>query len=400
MSRNAALQFINAAHFFDHFFLLIFPTAALAIAPAWGMTYADTLVLGTPLYVMFALGTLPAGWLGDRIDRMKLMMVFFLGCGASSLLIALSSGSTLLMIGLGLLGLFAAIYHPVGLALVTDIGKRTGRALAINGVFGNMGLAGAALITGILADQAGWRSAFAVPGIISIAIGGVLFLSHRNTRRNAGSAESSTRKVPVAVDTRTQYIVFGVVCVAALFGGFIFNAITISLPKFLDERLVGATGDLSWVGASAALVFAVAAFAQLPVGELLDRFGAKPILCSLLAAQGVLLVVLSQATGWAALVIALLLVTSLFAAIPITSWLLGHYVRSGLRSRVMSVEYVLSLGMASAVVPLIALMHRTGRGFDFQFLLLAASASIVFLAALFLPGRRTQTATAPAEAAE
>ena len=77
MSRNELLQFINLAHFFDHFFLLIFPTAALALAPAWGMTYAQVLIFGTPLYAMFAIGTLPSGWLGDRVDRMTLMIVFF-----------------------------------------------------------------------------------------------------------------------------------------------------------------------------------------------------------------------------------------------------------------------------------------------------------------------------------
>ena len=79
MSRSEALRFLNLAHFFDHFFLLIFPTAALAIAPSWDMGYADVLVLGTPMYVMFALGTLPAGWLGDTMDRMTLIATFFPG---------------------------------------------------------------------------------------------------------------------------------------------------------------------------------------------------------------------------------------------------------------------------------------------------------------------------------
>ncbi|MCR9136401.1 MAG: MFS transporter [Alphaproteobacteria bacterium] len=400
MSRNSILVFVNAAHFFDHFFLLIFPTAALAIASAWAMSYADTLVLGTPLYVMFAVGTLPAGWLGDRVDRVILIILFFLGCGASSLMIALSTGSTLLSIGLGLLGLFAAIYHPVGIALVTDVGKRTGRALAVNGVSGNLGLAAAAVITALLADRFGWRSAFAVPGILSILIGAAMFASSRRRPDRTDTAGNVPKDARIPVDTRTQMIIFGVVCVAALFGGSIFNAVTISLPKFFDERLVAATGGLTWVGASTGLVFTIAAFAQLPVGELLDRFGAKPILSSLLAAQALLLLVLSQATGWFALVTALILVTSIFAAIPVTGWLIGHYIPTGLRSRIMSVEYVLSLGMASAIVPIISFMHRNGQGFDIQLVFLAVAAAIVFVAALWLPGRDNRTSGAQAEAAE
>jgi MFS family permease len=388
MSRNESLQFINLAHFFDHFFLLIFPTAALAIAPAWGMSYAQTLLLGTPLYVMFALGTLPSGWLGDRIDRMKLIILFFVGCGASCLLIASSSGPSTLMTGLGFLGLFTSLYHPVGLALVTDISKRTGRALAINGVFGNMGLAFAAITTGILAKYAGWQSAFALPGVLSVALGAIVYWRRQVVARSSKKQAVNPSETLTTGNRHTQLVVFGVICIAALFGGLVFNTITISLPKFFDERLAGAAGDLTWIGASTGLVFALAAFAQLPVGELLDRFGARPILLFLLTGQVLLLVGLSQATDWTALVLALVLVTLMFAEIPITSWLLARYVKSGLRSRAVSVEYILSLGMGSIAVPVISIMHGAGYGFQFQFIALALSASVVLLAAFFLPHER------------
>ena len=392
MSRNETLMFLNVAHFFDHLFLLIFPTAAIAIAAEWGLTYGEALALGTPVYVMFALGTLPAGWLGDRFDRMFLIALFFVACGGASLLIGLSTGPKSLMLGLGFLGLFAALYHPIGLALVPDVAERSGRALAVNGVFGNMGLAAAALVTGFLAAHGGWQSAFLAPGAVSLMAGCTLCL--RRLRSGAPqtnhAARSRTAMEPAA--RGIQIAVFVVVCVAALFGGLVFNAVTVSLPKFFDERLVILGGDLAWIGASTGLVFAVAAFAQLAVGDLLDRFGARPILIGLLAAQILLLLGLSHVQGWGAAGLALLLVTLIFAEIPITSWLLGRYVRSGLRARALSVEYILSLGVGSAVVPLIAGMHHIGLGFDIQFLGLAVSASVVLTAAWFLPrsrGRRS-----------
>lgn len=390
MSRNETLMFLNAAHFFDHLFLLIFPTAAIALAPDWGLTYGEALALGTPVYVMFALGTLPAGWLGDRFDRTLLIALFFVACGASSVLIGLSTGPKSLMVGLGLLGVFAALYHPIGLALVPDVADRTGRALAVNGVAGNMGLAAAALVTGFLAAHGGWQSAFLLPGAVSLVIGCALCLRRLRSgappTNHAAKSHVAIEQVPRGI----QITVFFIVCVAALFGGLVFNAITVSLPKFFDERLVNFGGDLAWIGASAGLVFAVAAFAQLPVGELLDRFGARPILLGLLTVQILLLLGLSHVQGWAAVALALVLVTLIFAQIPITSWLLGHYVRSGLRARALSVEYILSLGVGSAVIPLIAGMHHIGLGFDIQFIGLAGSAFVVLIAAWFLPRRRTQ----------
>lgn len=391
MSRNEALQFVNVAHFFDHFFLLIFPTAALAIAPAWGMSFADVLLFGTPLYVMFALGTLPAGWLGDRIDRLTLIAVFFIGCGISSIWISMAAGPNSVMFGLGSLGLFAAIYHPVGLAHVTQIGLRSGRALAINGVFGNMGLAGAAVMTGILAQFFGWQSAFALPGIVSVCIGCVLVLRNRDGRQMATQSPTEDKPIAIEYDRRTQWTVFLVICVAALFGGLVFNMVTISLPKFLAERLTGDGADLAWIGASAGFVFAVAGFAQLPVGELLDRIGARPILLCLLAGETIILLALAQATGWAAFVLSLLEVTLIFAGIPITTWLVGHYLDASIRSRAVSVEYVLSLGIGSTAVPLIAFSQRAGFGFDILFVGLAMSASIIFVAGFFLPKMRRPT---------
>jgi MFS family permease len=400
MSRNETLMFLNVAHFFDHLFLLTFPTAAIAIGAEWGLTYGEALALGTPVYVMFALGTLPAGWLGDRFDRTLLIALFFVACGASSLLISLSTGPNSLMLGLGFLGLFAALYHPIGLALVPDVAERTGRALAVNGVFGNMGLAAAALVTGYFAAHGGWQSAFLVPGAASMMVGCALCLRRLRSGAPPTNLAAKSRAAMEPAARGTQIAIFVVVCVAALFGGLVFNAVTVSLPKFFDERLVILGGDLAWIGASTGLVFAVAAFAQLPVGDLLDRFGARPILISLLAAEILLLLGLSHVQGWVAVVLALLLVTLIFAAIPITSWLLGRYVRSGLRARAISVEYILALGIGSAVVPLIAGMHHIGVGFDTQFIGLAGSAFVVLTAAWFLPRLRAQHSVSILEAAE
>src|SRR5262249_58193688 len=87
--------------------------------------------------------------------------------------IATSYSRTPLQIGLGLfvIGVFAAIYHPVGLAIVVEKWKNTGMRIAVNGVWGNLGVASAALITGYFIDHGGWRIAFLVPGLAAILVG-------------------------------------------------------------------------------------------------------------------------------------------------------------------------------------------------------------------------------------
>ncbi|MBW1788705.1 MAG: MFS transporter, partial [Deltaproteobacteria bacterium] len=113
--------FLNVGHFFDHFFLLIFATvAALALSQEWGMSYATLIPYATPGFVAFGVCSVPAGWLADKWSRKGMMAVFFVGIGLSSIFTALSQSPLQISTGLFAIGLFAAIYHPVGLALVVQ----------------------------------------------------------------------------------------------------------------------------------------------------------------------------------------------------------------------------------------------------------------------------------------
>ena len=271
------------------------------------------------------------------------------------------------------------------MSLVIELAERPGRALAVNGVFGNMGLAGAALVTGLLTSLFGWRSAFIVPGVVAMAIGVSYALQNLRSEGLTDNVNKKTSDAFVEVSRRNQMRVFAVVIVSAIFGGAIFNAVTMTLPKLFDERLLFSDIDLSQVGGYTALVFGVAAFAQLPVGDLLDKYGARPILVGLLIPQTAMLLVIANTQGGAVIPMAMVLVLLMFAEVPITSWLLGHFVAPNWRARAFSVEYVLSLGLGALVLPLIAWGHRNNFGFSIQYILLAACAGIVLLAALFLP---------------
>ncbi|MGH6944219.1 MAG: MFS transporter, partial [Geminicoccaceae bacterium] len=163
--------FINVGHGFAHLLMLIFPTAVLAMEGMWGRGYAELLPLGFGGYLLFGIGSLPAGWLADRWSSAWVMVVFFLGSGAACVLTGLASGPWSLAAGLTLIGLFASIYHPVALAWLVGAGDRPGRALGMNGVYGAVGTACAALVAGVLADLIGWRAAFIVPGVVCLLTG-------------------------------------------------------------------------------------------------------------------------------------------------------------------------------------------------------------------------------------
>ena len=380
--------FLNIGHLLDHFFMLIFTTAVLKMESEFADSYGRLLLLTTWSFFFFGGASLPAGWLGDRWSRRGMMMVFFIGIGAASVLTGFAKDPFHVEIGLALIGIFAAIYHPIGLALVVEDATRVGRALAINGVWGNMGVALAALTTGAIADLYGWRMAFVIPGIIAIGIGvcyGLHLLSGVAVTQGAG--KKTPPKVPVSVQKR----VFLFLIVAPLVGGLIFQATTISLPKIMDERLAQLLPETSEIGSITALIFACAAFAQLAVGELLDRFPTKRIYIGLVFAQLIMCSLAIPAVGWGALAVTLPLMLATFGIIPVNDWIVAHFISTEYRSRVYAVKSLLSLSIGAVAVQLTGRLHEATGNFNSLFIVLAVAAAIVLITTVILiPSKRPE----------
>lgn len=389
MQRNRLrFLFLNVGHFLDHLFVLIFATAALRLTTDWGLSYAELIPYATPGFVAFGLCAIPAGWLADKWSREGMMVVFFIGIGTCSILASTADTPIEMAICLTLVGLFAAIYHPVGLAMVVQGLERTGVPLAINGIFGNMGVASAALLTGFLVDASGWRSAFIVPGGVSIALG-VLYLLFVWTGRGeeaTGTAAAAKATQPPALPKQTLLRIFGIILFTTAVGGLIFQSTTFALPKVFDERLTDIAGTATLIGSYAFLVFSVAAFAQLVVGHLVDNHSVRTVLAAVALLQAIFFFVMTQLEGIAALVVAIAFMLVVFGQIPINDVLVGRIARSEWRSRAYALQYVVTFSVMAAALPLIAWIHGAW-GFGMLFAVLAVAAFAIFLAALLLPGR-------------
>ncbi|MCZ6487101.1 MAG: MFS transporter [Gammaproteobacteria bacterium] len=379
--------FLNVGHFITHFFVLIFATvAALRLTTEWGMTYAELIPYATPAFVAFGLFAIPAGWLADKWSREGMMAIFFVGIGASSVVSSFASSPLEISFCLTLIGLFAAIYHPVGLAMVVQGREKMGVPLAINGIFGNMGVASAALVTGLLIDSSGWRSAFVIPGFTAIVLG-MLYLAFESTGDKQEWVEvafANDQVRPVGVSRNILIRVFGVIFFTTAVGGIIFQSTTFSLPRVFDERLSDIAGSASLVGLYTFLVFAVAAFAQLVVGYLIDHGSIRTVFAWVAILQTLFFTVMIQLTGLPALIVAIAFMFVVFGEIPINDVLVGRMASSEWRSRAYGITYIIGFTMSAAALPMIAWIHGSW-GFDALFAVLAILALVIFIAVLFLP---------------
>ncbi|MEO1193546.1 MAG: MFS transporter [Pseudomonadota bacterium] len=384
----ALLRLLNLAHFSDHYCLLIFPTAVLGLAEAWSLSYAEALSLGTSGYVAFALATLPAGWLGDRWGRVATLRLFFPGMAVGLVITGLAGDPLQLAVGMAVLGAAAALYHPVATALVVQMTAGSGRALAVNGLWGNLGVAAAALASGLATAELGWRWAFLLPAGAMVASALLYEVVIRRVRSSNAGTEEVRAGLATSISGLRRGRVLTLIAISAFFGGLVFSGVTMAFPKLVEERLSAVLPTLGGLGLVTAAAFAIAAFAQLPVGCLLDRSGARGPLLLATGLQALCLASLWLLPGPWSLLLAASAVILIFAEIPITAWLLARIIQPSWQARAYALQHLLSLGVAAIALPLIATLHGTSGNTNSLFGLLAlASGTVCLAAAVLLAGR-------------
>ena len=393
VSARPTVVFVNVGHTYAHLFMLLYPTVVLALEGRWGLGYAELLPLGVAGYFLFGIGALPAGWLADRWSSARLMVMFFVGTGAASTLTGLALGPWTLALGLTLIGLFASIYHPVAIAWLVGADDRPGRALGINGIYGAVGISGAALVAGLLAELIGWRAAFIVPGGICLLTGvwfalrltaGKVVMERRSYRQDRGRPSADEAR-------RGLFMLLG----AMLFTGLIFQMMSVVMPKLFQARL----GDVIGTGALAAgtlvsVVYAISAFGQYVGGVLADRYDERWIYP---VSYGVQVLVLAAAlvtqSVWLVAVVAFS-VTLQTGTATVENCLIARYTPAPWRATMYGMKFVLALGLSSLGVPLVAMIYGSSGSFDGVFWVLIACAAIAMTVGIALP--RTAASPAPA----
>lgn len=384
-SARYSFWFSNVGHLYTHMFMLLYPTVVLALEKEWHMSYGLLLPLSLPGFILFGAAALPAGWLGDKWSEGGMLSVMFAGLGFSAIFTGLATSPWMISVGLGLIGLFAAIYHPVGIAMVVRSSKSRGWGLGINGVFGSIGLAGAAFVAGALTDLIHWRAAFIVPGIVAVFTGAGFGLVV--ARGHLGN-QKVDRVAQPEVGRKAMVNAFVALACASVFTGIIFNATSVALPKMFAERMTLFSGAAISVGGLVSLVYLLGGLSQLIGGLMADRYQLKRVYMISYLFQVPMLLAAAYSQNVALLGAAVMMVVLQLGVVPVESSLYALYSPTKWRSTSFGIKFVISLGVSSVAVPVVAIMHERTGSFYSLFVLLGALALAVSGVALFLPGDR------------
>jgi MFS family permease len=379
LERRRSIAFLNWAHAIDHFVLLIYPTVVIGLEVVYQRSYSELIALSSTAFVAFGVFSLPAGWLADRWSRRNMMAAFYIGCGLSLAAAGFAPNLTTMAVAMFALGMFAAIYHPVGMAMLIEATKARGRSLAFNGVCGNLGVSLAAGVSAALATWISWRAAFYVPAALFVFTG-IVYLWVTPDDRHQIKSRVSSPAVPLT--PRLAVMLFGLFIVIALSAGLTFNVLTIALPKIVDERLSRAM-PLLLVGSIATAVLVCGALAQLIVGRLVEWVPPHVIFAAV-TGLGFLGNLWAAYAGGTALLVALAIaVAAIYGQVTVNDMIMARYTADAWRGRVYAVRYFLLFISAGAAIGMISLLHESG-GFALVLGVNAFIALLLFVTTLAL----------------
>ncbi|HTM73663.1 MAG TPA: MFS transporter [Pseudolabrys sp.] len=377
--RRRSIAFLNWAHAIDHFVLLIYPTVVIGLEVVYQRSYSELIALSSTAFIAFGVFSLPAGWLADRWSRRNMMAAFYIGCGLSLAAAGLAPNLTTMAAAMFALGMFAAIYHPVGMAMLIEATNARGRSLAFNGVCGNLGVSLAAGISAALATWISWRAAFYVPAALFV-LTGIVYLWVTPDDRHEAKSRVSAPAVPLT--PRLAVMLFGLFIVIALSAGLTFNVLTIALPKIVDERL-SRDLPLLFVGSIATAVLVCGALAQLSVGRLVEWVPPHVIFAIVTGLGFMGNLWAAYASGTALLVALAIAIAAIYGQVTVNDMIMARYTADAWRGRVYAVRYFLLFISAGAAIGMISLLHETG-GFALVLGVNAVIALLLFVTTLAL----------------
>ncbi len=395
---RSILTVVCYGHFMSHFNMLVFPAILLPLSGQLGMDMGQTLALSFWMYLLFGVTALPWGMLADRFGARPLLILFHLGAGVCGFFVAVNlSNPFLLTLSLAGIGIFSGIYHPVGLGWIAKEIQQTSRAMATNGMFGNLGLASAPILAGSVNYLWGAAAVYVVVGLVNLS-GLILLYFARNGHR----AEAIQKK---RIETKRSLAPFLILLLAMMLGGIVYRATSVTLPAYFElqtrdlyQYFVEAAGQLGSANVFATFVTSMIYLVGMAgqyfggrVGESMD-LGKGYLLFHLLTIPAVL--AMAMTTNIPLIGFAMIHSFFLLGMQPLENTLVARLSPPQLHSSAYGLKFILTFGVGAISVQMVSTIKETF-GFSAVYIGLSMVSTLLVCVILLLNHYRKTINPAP-----
>ena len=345
-------------HFMSHFNMLVFPALVLPLTLRLNLEVAVILGLSFWMYLLFGLTALPWGIVADRFGARKLLFIFFLGAGFSSMGAALWMDSPVIFSSiLAALGLFSGIYHPSGLGLISKEMTRVSLGMGYNGMFGNLGLAMAPLLTGIINWLWGPRAAYVFLGVLNFG-GVILMLTYPVTESKPEHATQSGKANGIVT-------AFFFLLAAMMLGGIIYRGATVILPvyfelktpmlfQWLAEATHGVLSQNLVATTITSFIFMIGILGQYSGGRCAERFDPRRCYLVFFGITGPAAFLMAFTSDYTLVGLAIIFFFFLLGMQPIENTLVARFTPKRFHHSAFGAKFILTFGVGALAVKIVA----------------------------------------------
>jgi MFS family permease len=363
-SRESRILFATCyGHFMSHFNMLVFPAVVLPLAGRLKMDMAYILGLSFWMYCLFGITALPWGMIADRWGSKTLFLIYYLGAGLSGLAAAAwIDHPARFSLALAMIGLFSGIYHPIGLGMISKGIKRVSLGMAYNGMFGNLGLATAPLLTGVVNWLWGPSSAYLFLGILNLLGVGLIAVLPRMEAHGSGGKSSGNGNGFLAA--------FLILLVVMMLGGVVYRGATVILPAYFELKnqaifhwIHSATGvGLSKnlvATTSVSFIFIVGILGQYTGGRAAERFDLRYCYIIFHAITIPAALLMAIAANSPLVILAMVYFFFLLGMQPIENTLVAKFTPKKFHHSAYGSKFVLTFGVGALSVKMIKAIQTT-----------------------------------------
>lgn len=372
------LLITGLSHFAVHFSMLIFPAVRLVLKQEFG---ADLDILGWVGGLsgfMFGLGAIPTGWLERKVGGRILLIVCQLGLMISGCAVLLSQSLTQLIVALFFIGLFASIYHPAGLTLISRRIHHISQAMAYHGIAGSMGLGVGWVLASWFAANASWRLAYGSISLLCLilSVATAIFIP---SRRRSSMEEEVTYTEVTKIKPLVIYYTIAVLVGLTFYG---LNYLPVHFNKHSGDILSN-VDSIFRNGLLTTLVFMAGVGGQFLGGKMGEAFDRTRLLPWILLGNVPLLVAIGYTNNLWLLMSAICVGITHFAFQPVGNSLIAQYTKSPSRGLGYGVSFFLSFGAGSIAEPIGGFL-AVNYGVERIFILMAMVLLLAFALSLYL----------------